>query len=150
MHFYPPVNYINGSDLYFEYNPVAIKAFLDALTADKVNIMVIDKKFNDEEFEKVEPWFSTKYTDMEIPMEWRENWNNIEPMPEFHLPESNNFITDDFTLLPVPEDLQEIPIKIHSDYQSEIWYKPDAKFRRPECCAYFHYMTPLLSSSPEK
>nr|CAD7600577.1 unnamed protein product [Timema genevievae] len=58
MHFYPPEDYITGSDLFYEYNPQAIENCLEMLVPDKVNIML----FNNNEkmvFDQTEPWFNT-------------------------------------------------------------------------------------------
>ncbi|XP_017752516.1 PREDICTED: nardilysin-like isoform X2 [Eufriesea mexicana] len=147
MHYYPPLDYITGSDLYFEYNPEAIRGCLNYLTPDDVNIIIFNKKFNDEEFDKVEPWFKTKYTDMEIPQEWIECWKTIEPLPEFHLPLPNVFLTDDFSLITIPPGVPKYPIKIYSDEITEIWYRPDPKFGLPECYMYFCIISPMAVCS---
>ncbi|KAG7214075.1 hypothetical protein KM043_001439 [Ampulex compressa] len=148
MHFYPPRDYITGSDLYFEYNPVAIQACMNSLSPDNVNLIIFDKKFNDEEFEKVEPWFKTKYTDMDIPAEWIECWRTIPALPDFHLPLPNIFLADDFSLISVPADVPKYPTKIHEDRISEIWYRPDPKFGLPECYMYFYLVSPMAVASP--
>ncbi|XP_044007483.1 nardilysin-like [Aphidius gifuensis] len=147
MQFYPPIDYITGSELYFEYDPVSIVLCIEALNADNVNIIIFNKKFDDDNFEKIEPWFRTKYTDTKIPEDWINNWKTIEPLPSFHLPEPNKFVTDDFTLIPIEN--QEYPKKIHQDNLSEIWYKPDAKFRLPECYINYLLISPLIHNSPE-
>nr|XP_012135647.1 PREDICTED: nardilysin-like [Megachile rotundata] len=149
MHYYPPSDYLTGSELYFEYNPKAIQEYMNCLTPDNVNIMILDKKFNDEEFDKVEPWFKTKYTDTEIPQEWVDCWKTIKPLPEFHLPLPNVFLTDDFSLISIPSDVSKYPTKIHSDDILEVWYRPDPKFCLPECYMYFNIVTPLVLSSPK-
>ena len=150
MHFYAPEDYITGSDLYFEYNPTAIQDCMDMLTLDNVNIIIFDKKFNDEEFYKVEPWFKTKYAEEEIPPEWIESWKSVEPLPEFYLPEPNVFLTTDFSLIPIPEDTPKYPVKVHSDEISEVWYRPDPKFRLPECFMYFYLISPASVATPER
>nr|KAF7408943.1 hypothetical protein H0235_013795 [Vespula pensylvanica] len=147
MHFFPPEDYITGSELYFDYNPEAIQMCMDYLSPDNVNIIIFDKKFNDEEFDKVEPWFKTKYTDMDIPTEWTETWKTITPLPEFHLPLPNIFLTNDFSLISVTSDVPKYPVKIHSDDISEIWYRPDPKFGLPECYMYFYIISPLTTSA---
>ncbi|XP_029044201.2 nardilysin [Osmia bicornis bicornis] len=149
MHYYPPRDYLTGGDLYFEYNPEGIEEYMKYLTVENVNIIILDKKFNEEEFEKVEPWFKTKYTDIEIPKEWIERWRTIEPLAEFHLPLPNVFLTDDFSLIPIPSDVSKYPIKIHSDDITEVWYRPDPKFCVPECYMYFNIVIPMSMSSPK-
>nr|CAD7434022.1 unnamed protein product [Timema monikensis] len=60
MHFYPPEDYITGSDLFYEYNPQAIQNCLERLVPDRVNIMLFNK--NEEMvFDQTEPWFNTRY-----------------------------------------------------------------------------------------
>ncbi|XP_076299943.1 nardilysin [Lasioglossum baleicum] len=149
MHYFPPEHYITGNHLYFEYNPEDIQACMDYLTPDNVNIIISDKKFNDEEFEKVEPWFKTKYTDTEIPKEWVECWRVIDPFPEFHLPLPNVFLTDDFSLISIPAEVPKYPTKIYSDRVTEIWYRPDPKFRLPECFMHFYILSPAARYSPK-
>lgn len=150
MHLYAPSDYITGSDLYFEYNPTEIKACMDALTPESANIILFDKKFNDAEFDKLEPWFNTRYTDIPIPSEWIEHWKEIEPLPDFHLPEPNIFLTDDFSLISLSEDVPKYPAKVHNDSMSEVWYRPDPKFRIPEAYMYYYFISPMALTSPEK
>ncbi|KAL6431065.1 hypothetical protein ACFW04_007066 [Cataglyphis niger] len=147
MHFYPPRDYITGNELYFEYDPEAIKTCLDYLRPENANIMIFNKSFT--ELNKIEPWFKTKYTDVEIPQEWIERWKIIEPLPDFHLPLPNTFLTSDFTLISIPADIPKYPVKIHSDAISEIWYRPDPKFCLPECYINFHFVSSLGLQSLE-
>nr|XP_033337586.1 nardilysin-like isoform X2 [Megalopta genalis] len=149
MHYYPPRDYITGNNLYFEYKPEAIQACMNYLTPDDVNIIIFDKKFNDEEFEKIEPWFKTKYTDTEIPEEWIECWRTIDPFPEFHLALPNIFLIDDFSLVPLPAEVPKYPTKIYTDQVSEIWYRPDPRFRLPECYMNFYIISPVGTYSPK-
>ncbi|CAK9817833.1 Nrdc [Anthophora plagiata] len=147
MHYYPSSDYITGQELYFEYNPENIQHYLNYLTPDDVNIIISNKKFNDEELDKVEPWFKTKYTDTVIPNKWIECWRTIEPYPEYHLPLPNEFLTDDFSLIPTPAKVSKYPTKIHSDELLEIWYRPDTKFALPECYMYFYIICPAAVAS---
>ncbi|KAJ8666832.1 hypothetical protein QAD02_008494 [Eretmocerus hayati] len=149
MHFYPPSDYITGSDLYFEYDPKSIKDCIDALTPKNVNIIIFDRKFNEDDFDKIEPWFQTKYSSGEIPAEWVKSWETIEPLPEFHLPKPNMFITDDFKLIDLPDNVPNYPVKIHQDDQLEVWHRVDPKFRLPESYMYFHLITPAAIESPK-
>lgn len=150
MHFYPPRDYITGNELYFEYDPEAIQKCLDYLVPENANIMIFNEDFDSLELNKVEPWFKTKYVDIEIPKEWIERWKSIEPLPDFHLPLQNTFLTSDFSLIPIPEEVPKYPIKLHNDDISEIWYRPDPKFRLPECYMNFNFISSLGFQSPKK
>ncbi|XP_012270800.1 nardilysin isoform X2 [Orussus abietinus] len=149
MHFFPPSDYITGSELYFEYNPACIKECLDYLTPENVNIIIMDKRLKDDELPKVEPWFGTQYGDMDIPPEWILDWKAIEPLPEFHLPEPNVFVTYDFTRFPIPEDVSKYPVKILEDSICELWYRPDTYFGRPECYMRFYFIIPMALATPQ-
>ncbi|CAL1678005.1 unnamed protein product [Lasius platythorax] len=85
MHYYPPCDYIIGDDLYLQYDDKTIQMCLDYLKPENVNIMIFNGKFN-AELDKTEPWFQTRYTDVEIPRECIERWKVIKPLPDFHLP----------------------------------------------------------------
>ncbi|XP_017877300.1 nardilysin-like [Ceratina calcarata] len=146
MHYYPPIDYITGSELHFEYNPEAIEDCMSYLTPERVNIIVSNKKYNEEELDKVEPWFKTKYAAAEIPPESVENWKDIEPYEEFHLPLPNPFLTDDSTLIAMPADVPKYPTKVFSDDIMEVWYRPDPKFGLPDCYMLFFLTTPLACS----
>lgn len=64
MQFYPPEDYITGSELYFEYDPEAIKMVLEHLKPGKMNVIVLSSQLPAGlTFDKTEPWFGTKYTE---------------------------------------------------------------------------------------
>ncbi|XP_012524901.1 nardilysin isoform X2 [Monomorium pharaonis] len=143
MHFYPPRDYITGNELYFEYDPESIQKCLDYLVPENANIMIFNEDFDCLELNKIEPWFKTKYTDIEIPKEWIERWKSIKPLPDFHIPLQNTFLTSDFSLIELPVEVPKYPVKLHNDRISEIWYRPDHKFRLPECYMNFHFVSSL-------
>lgn len=151
MQLYPPKDYITGNELYFEYDPGAIRDCLDRLRADKANIIVFDTKLREEELEKIEPWFQTKYTDSEIPKDWIKRWETIKPFAEFHLPQPNVFITNNFDLIDKSLDPgNKYPMKILSDSRSEVWYRADSKFALPECYIYSYLILPTAVVSAKK
>lgn len=61
MQLYAPKDYLTGSELMFEYSSDYIFQVLDRLNAESVNIIVLDSTLNDDVYNEVEPWFSTKY-----------------------------------------------------------------------------------------
>ncbi|KYN11880.1 Nardilysin, partial [Trachymyrmex cornetzi] len=145
MHFYVPHDYITGNgNLYFEYNPEAIQKCLNYMLPETANIMIFNKDFDCPELNKVEPWFKTKYTDIEIPEKWIERWKSIEPLPDFNLPLPNTFITSDFSLISMPAEMPKYPIQLHKDDISEIWYGP---FDLPRCSMNFHFVSSLERQS---
>lgn len=83
MQYYPPEDYMTGSELYFEYDPTvcfrcfaskenffdffffqAIEMVVDHLIPERMNIMIFDTKLPAGlSYDKVEPWFQTPFTD---------------------------------------------------------------------------------------
>ncbi|XP_011058862.1 PREDICTED: nardilysin-like [Acromyrmex echinatior] len=108
------------------------------------NIMIFSKDFNDFELKKIEPWWQTAYTDIEIPKVWIKRWKVIEPLPEFFLPSPNIFLTKNLCLMQIPnEQIEKYPIKLYCNSVSEIWYHRVPKIRLPKCCMHFNFISPL-------
>lgn len=64
MHLFPPEDYMTGPELYFEYDPEAIKMVLNSLVPEKMNVMVLCNKLpSNLHYDKTEKWFGTKYTE---------------------------------------------------------------------------------------
>ncbi|XP_014476747.1 PREDICTED: nardilysin-like isoform X2 [Dinoponera quadriceps] len=141
MFFYPPRDYITGDSLFFEYDADAIQMCMDCLVPDKVNIIVYDKNYNEQQFDKIEPWFKTKYMEKEIPSKWTERWKDIEPFPDFHLPLSNMFLVDDFSMISLPAKVPHYPEIAYRDAMLEIWYRPDCTFGLPECYMSLYFIS---------
>ncbi|KAG5329768.1 NRDC protein, partial [Acromyrmex charruanus] len=146
MHFYPSKTYIIKNELDSNYNAKVIQKCLNYLTPEMANIMILSKDFNDFEIKKIEPWWQTAYTDIEIPKEWIERWKVIEPLPEFFLPSPNIFFTKNLLLMPISkEPIPKYPIKIYCNSVSEIWYCP--KYHLSKCCMHFYFISPLKLES---
>ncbi|XP_011050746.1 PREDICTED: nardilysin-like [Acromyrmex echinatior] len=146
MHFYPSKTYIIKNELDSNYNAKVIQTCLNYLTPEMANIMIFSKDINDFEIKKIEPWWQTAYTDIEIPKEWIKRWKVIEPLPEFFLPSPNIFFTKNLLLMPISKEaIPKYPIKIYCNSMSEIWYCP--KFHLSKCCMHFYFISPLKLES---
>ncbi|XP_014248916.1 nardilysin-like [Cimex lectularius] len=131
MLYYNSEEFITGPELYFEYNPELIVKFLNMMQHYNVNIMVSAKATaNHMTLNRVEPWFNTRYYTSDIPQQWIKDWKDIHIMDDFHLPEVNNFITNDFSLIESSK-VSRYPEKCKSNDQITIWYKGDDKFLLP-------------------
>ncbi|RZB40351.1 nardilysin-like, partial [Asbolus verrucosus] len=149
MHFYPPEDYITGSELYFEYDSEAIKTVLLSLIPEKMNVVILCNNLPAGlSYDKTEKWFGTKYTEKEIPAEWLEKWKNIKPLAEFSIPPPNPFLTEDFTILEEDENHPDYPEKVLSTELVELWYRKDQKFKLPIAFYYLYLITPVSQESP--
>ncbi|XP_022187106.2 nardilysin [Nilaparvata lugens] len=148
MQFYKPEEYINADDLFFEYKPEDINLIMDKMEPDNAMIVVSSKLFAKPlKLDKVEPWFKTKYNRRPIPESWLTDWKELNPNDYFSIPEPNIFITDNFDLLPLPENLPEYPEIIKKDEYFELWYKQDKTFRIPTGIINLLLVSPLASLS---
>ncbi|XP_018399632.1 PREDICTED: nardilysin-like [Cyphomyrmex costatus] len=87
--------------------------------------------------------------DVQIPQQWIEQWKSIEPLPDFYLPLKNIWLPFEWTLIPIPAKVSKYPVKLYSDSISEVWYRPDPKFRLPVCYMNVHFVSYLGFESPE-
>ncbi|KAK9498642.1 hypothetical protein O3M35_003228 [Rhynocoris fuscipes] len=150
MQFYPPIDYITGSELTFEYKPDEISQFLNMMTPENANIILNAHNPDDGvPYDHIEPWFKTKYTISEISNELMNELKNITPYPEFHLPKPNEFIPTDFSLLPEDTPVPKYPQWCLSTDVAKVYYRPDMKFRLPIGFIGLHIVTPMLEESKE-
>jgi len=149
MHFYPPERYLDGDDLLFKYEPDIIKQCTDALEFETVNIFVKSPDFGEEDLDKLEPWFSTKYSESDIPESWIKACKDTSIKTEFHLPEPNVFIAKDVSIRDSDIEQSKFPVQLHKDALGELYYKKDTTFLHPRVHIYYHLRSPLQLQSLE-
>ncbi|XP_044259256.1 nardilysin-like [Tribolium madens] len=150
MQIYPPEDYLTGSELFFEYDPEAIKMVLNSLVPEKMNVIVLHNKLPPGlNFDQTEKWFGTNYTEKEIPKEWLKKWQKTTPLNEFSLPPPNQFLTENFTILDEDENHPEYPEKILNTPLVEVWYRKDQKFKLPIAYYNFYFINPMGLNAPK-
>ena len=150
---YPAKDILTGPRLLFEYNPDAIRSYIDELNTRKFNIMITSKRpLNDQvKFESIEPWYEAEYTELDMPTKWIELWENVQRLPEFTLPEPNLFIADDFTIFfEAGTTVSKYPTKILDNDLCELWFRSDDKFLLPIAVYKFHFISPHFNASIKK
>eukprot|EP00118_Oscarella_pearsei_P013960 m.116353 g.116353 ORF g.116353 m.116353 type:complete len:177 (+) comp37578_c0_seq60:2301-2831(+) len=97
MQLYPPLDYLTGDELMFEYDPEMIAALQDALTPANACLVVLSNQFDDAELDQKEPWFKTAYAVQDVPATWNDRWrrDNLELNSDLHIPKPNQFIGAD-------------------------------------------------------
>jgi len=139
MQFYPPERYLDGDDLMFDYNPSIINEFTTVLTRDKVNIFLRSKEIPADQLDQTESWFGTPFSCSDIPSAWTDASMSTEYSDQFHLPEPNVFIAEDTSLCPSDSSFtSKYPVRLLSDSQGELFYRPDQNFLQPR--AYIQYL----------
>lgn len=150
---YPTKYVLTGGALLFEYDVNEIQKFIDQINTRTFNVMITSaKRYNEHvNFESTEPWFGTKFTELDMPPKWISLWENATPNPEFFMHEPNPYITDDFTIFynnahPVPKS----PTKILDNDLCELWFRQDDKFLLPDARCVFYFRSSAVKQSIEK
>jgi len=149
MQLYPPEMYLTGGELLFDFDADLIDGCVQRLTVDSACICLTAKDYKDVAV-KTEKWFKTKYVDVDISKEQREAWTAAPLMPQdFFLPEPNNYIADDVSLLSNDVTGSNYPEEILSDGFGHLYYRHDAKFEQPRALATFSLLSPKFKESVE-
>lgn len=150
MHLYPTTHYLTGDTLLWTYDPDIIRMCQDSLLPSLCNITVMSRNYTEDQCTEREIWFQSAYAVEDIPAEWIEHWENVQPSTYFHLPAKNAYIATDFTLLtPATEWANKPhPSIVRQSERSQLWYKADCKFATPKAYVNFLLLTPNVSKTP--
>jgi len=146
MLFLPPERFLDGDDLLFDYDGDLIKKCMDALVFDEVNMFLKSGDIPEEELDQLEPWFSTKYSELSIPDSWAAACKDTSLTSEFHLPEPNIYIAEDLTIRGDDMEPSTHPVKLIDDSLGELFYKKDNTFLQPR--TYTNYF--IRSALPQQ
>lgn len=149
---YPSKHVLNGNQLLFEYKPDELKKFIDHLCSREFNIIISKQKYDDSfVLDKTEPWFSTKYREIDMPAKWIELWRNPKQIDEFKFREPNPFVSDDFTILyDDSKTLPKYPVKVFENDICELWHRQDDKYLLPKTCVRFYFISSSAVSTARK
>ena len=97
-------------------------------------------------------YYFTLHFVADIPNDWRETWQSIQPDESFRMPDPNVFLTTNFDILPISEEEKNIlyPVKVHQNELSEVWYRRDVIFKLPEAYIVFYLISPFSVSTAER
>lgn len=150
---YPASDILMGPSLMYEFNAEILRKFVDDLVARKFNIMVIASRLYSDRvtYASTEPWYGTEYTELDMPAMWTDLWENVKPLPDFVLPESNPFIADDFTIFSKTGNVPaKFPTKILDNDLGELWFRQDDTFLLPTAYCKFQFISPQARASTKK
>ena len=75
-------------------------------------------------------------------------WQHVKCGENFSLPKPNQFLTNDFSLLPEESNEIKYPVQIYAEEAVELWYRKDQKFNLPNAFFYYYIINPELLESP--
>ncbi|RMX66733.1 hypothetical protein DD238_003016 [Peronospora effusa] len=158
MHRYPAKYILSGAYILYEYDAEKVQKVLDLLTAYRMRLTVVGKKFEGKT-QCVEKWYQTPYSESPLEPELLERWTSPPPNAALKLPNRNEFICSDFRIV-TPHKVSTSeggneesaavsqPLLLQQDEQCRLWYKPDIQFRKPKLMLHFLLYSPSLSTTP--
>lgn len=156
MHRYPPKYILSGDYILYEYDAEKVQKVLDLLTAHRMRLTVVCKKFEGKT-QYVEKWYQTPYSESPLDPELLERWALPPPNVALKLPHRNEFICSDFGIVTPPklstsgiegDATVSLPLLLQQDEQCRLWYQPDIQFRKPKLMLHFLFYSPSLSTTP--
>ncbi|XP_033106697.1 insulin-degrading enzyme-like [Anneissia japonica] len=147
LHEYPFTEVLSADYTMPDYRPDLIKMILGLLTPDKARISVVSKSYEGKTEQK-EKWYGTEYSAKKIPAEVIQKWQNAGFNPKFSLPEKNDFIPTDFSIVPREEESSALPVLIRDTPISKVWHKQDDTFLLPKACYCIDLTSPLSYRDP--
>ena len=172
---YPPHLYLSGPYTTQKWEPTLITECLQYLVPNNMLVLISSPTFDTATTETTtedsgptmeeEKWYGTKYVSIEHDTQLYEQWNTIKhtEYPELQLPENNDMIATDFTLLCPPTSSNDDgknetaaddavptdrPRCIHSDNNIQLWYKPDNIFGMPKVNIMMKFTSGMGSFGP--
>ncbi|CAG2173523.1 unnamed protein product, partial [Oppiella nova] len=147
LHDFPFDECLSAGYLLDEFRPDLITDLLNHLTPDRMRVTVVSKQFTTIA-DQTEKWYSTQYTQQDIPPEKIQKWLNIGFNDNLALPLKNDFIPYDFTLKQIDDNLKQMPQMIRNTEFSRVWHLQDNQYRTPKAYYKFKLTNPHVYDSP--
>ena len=93
-----PSELVNTAHVTYEYNPEVISSILNQLKTDNCCVFLMSRDFSND-CDLIEPFYKTNYKVEDIPNEWKDQWQNLERHSDMFLPEKNDYIAEDLSLM---------------------------------------------------
>lgn len=144
---YPMEDILSSYYLLESYQPNHIKNFLDMLAAEKVMLLVTNKKY-ESTCTNIEKWSGALYTSMQIPAAVIDIWSNVNPLSYFNLPPPNEFIPTSLNLVTREQNNPEYPQLIRNTAMCRLWFKQDNEFMLPKAILNIELQSSVSFSDP--
>lgn len=141
----PPENVLSRSILR-EFDPDLISKYGSYLVPDNCRVVLSSLTFDG--LPETEKWYGTEYSLENLDDELKKKIISVELNPEFHLPEPNRFIPQDFTFKnEIADSPLAHPYLICKNNKFETWYKQDDQFKEPKGYIRLAIHTPEIAVS---
>ena len=129
LHYYPVVDLLRGPYMMADYDEALIKQYLAKLTPDNLLVTVTAPEVT---VNAKSPFYQTDYLKQKIEPALLAQWQAAGLNEQILLPKSNEFIADDFTLIPSSRDKSATPEMLLNQTNNKWWFKNDDEFNIPK------------------
>jgi insulysin len=130
LHRYPTDLILTGPELFFSYDPVKVREFLDVMTPDNCRVYLVSQSFASQT-DQTSRWYGTQYKIEPFSPEILEALSAQEyshPNYALDLPPKNPYIPTDLEVL--PSGSESLPKLIFQAQGQSVWHKQDDTFKR--------------------
>ena len=145
---YPLDEVLTGSYLLTEWSPDLITSLLSNLTTDTVRVAVVAQQFGPECVTE-EPWYGAKFVTRPLEQDKLAAWAAAPLHDRLRLPDRNDFIPTDFSLVERDSLSQAThPTILHKDPMGRLWFQQDNEFLLPKSCINLELRSPVAYIDP--
>jgi len=130
---------LTGDYLIHEYNEKLIKDFMNLLQLKNMNVYLCSKEFTEDECNKTEPIYGTKFNKYPFPAllvtYFKARLHEFTLRHKLDYPPPNLFLPKSMDLF-VPKNKEIHPKLIQHHPNNRVWYKQDSKFNLPKAIVY--------------
>ena len=95
-----------------------------------------------------EEWYGARYVTLPLDQQKIESWAAAPLHDKLHLPEKNDFIPADFSLVDRDACKTSAPTILLQDDMGRLWFKQDDEFLLPKNCINIELRSPIAYSDP--
>jgi len=144
MQDYAPVDILRGPYIMDRYDEVMINGLLQKITAGNVLVTLSDKSVA---VDQVTPFYQVPYSHRTLSGEEVAAWQDPVAHGPLHLPQPNEFIAEDVSLVPPVADLPALPKVVLELDRQKFWFGQDDEFRVPKGATYINFRSPEVGQT---
>ena len=147
MHNYASADILNGAYTMNRFEQGTVQELFDYLTPDNAVVIFNDKNVSTD---RVSQRYQVPYSRELIAEQQLDSWRSNNNAQTLHLPQANEFIADDVSLVTVDADNSPTPEVVLELARQKIWFMQDEKFRIPRGATYINFRSPEVGLSAQQ
>ena len=147
LHRYKPEDVLQAPYRYERFDAQLVEDILSRLRPENLQLVIVDPRL---ESALASDWYDVKYQVDKMDAQRIARWGNVALSEAIVLPLPNPFIPEQLTLLKPAIPEVEIPQKIESSLNVQIWHQNISRFEQPKAELYFTLRSNVANASPRQ